>query len=142
MYFEDFCLGLKWEMPAVLIDKEQVFAFARDYDPLPLHSDEAYAKTTQFNGLVAPGVMTFMLVWAEFVKMNLWGDNMVAGQSTNIKWIHPVYVGDVLTGWIHISDAYRGHKPWGTVEYTVEVYNQQGVQVILNQTKMVIKARC
>ena len=41
-------------------------AFARDYDNIPLHTDEEYAKTTPFGKLIAPGVMSFMLVIGRF----------------------------------------------------------------------------
>ena len=41
-----------------------MMAFAHDYDNIPLHADEEYAKKTPFEKLIAPGVMSFMSVWA------------------------------------------------------------------------------
>ena len=52
--------------PAV-IKKEKMIDFALDYDNIPLHTDEEYVKTTPFGKLIAPGVMSFMSVWA-----NIW----------------------------------------------------------------------
>ena len=82
MYLDELYTGMEMELPEVVIDRERMMDFARLYDPLPLHLDEDYAKTTRFGGLIAPGVMTFMSVWAEFVKQGLFGDQLIAGKST------------------------------------------------------------
>ena len=37
--------------PAI-IEKEKMTAFARDYDNVPLHTDEEYAKTTPLGKLI------------------------------------------------------------------------------------------
>ncbi|MBQ3065582.1 MAG: dehydratase, partial [Clostridia bacterium] len=44
-----------------------MIAFAQEYDPIPLHTDEEYAKASPFGGLIAPGVMSFMSVWAKYL---------------------------------------------------------------------------
>ena len=69
MYLDDLKLNTEIELPNVTISKERMLEFAQIYDPLPLHCDEEYAKNTRFGQLVAPGVMTFMTVWAEVVKL-------------------------------------------------------------------------
>ena len=80
MYFEDLKLGMAVETEPTVIHKEKMMAFARTYDPIPLHTDEAYAKTTVFGGLIAPGVMSFMSVWAKYLEQdflagNYWQEN-------------------------------------------------------------------
>ena len=65
MYFEDIRLGMAVNTAPALIKKEKMIAFARDYDNIPLHTEEEYAKTTTFGQLIAPGVMSFMSVWAK-----------------------------------------------------------------------------
>ena len=62
MFFEDLKLGMTVKIAPTVIEKEKMMAFARTYDPLPLHTDEAYAATTPFGKLIAPGVMSFMSV--------------------------------------------------------------------------------
>ena len=86
------------EIAPTVIRKEKMLAFARDYDPLPLHTDEEYAKTTRFGGLIAPGVMSFMTVWAKYIEVDIIGDALIAGKSTHIEWLRPVYPGDILKG--------------------------------------------
>ena len=46
MYFEDLKIGMTVEISPAVIEKEKMMAFARDYDNIPLHTDEEYAKTT------------------------------------------------------------------------------------------------
>ena len=65
MYFDDIKLNETIEIAPAPIDKNEMLAFARRYDNVPLHTDEEYAKTTHFGQLIAPGVMSFMSVWAK-----------------------------------------------------------------------------
>ena len=62
MYFDDLKIGMAVNTAPAVIKKEKMVAFAHDYDNIPLHTDEEYAKTTPFGKLIAPGVMSFMSV--------------------------------------------------------------------------------
>jgi len=141
MYLDDLHAGLEVEMPAVTISKERMLEFARLYDPIPLHLDEEYAKNTKFGGLIAPGVMTFMSVWAEFVKLNLFGTELIAGKSTKIEWFKPVYADDVLRGKARVSAIVRRNAYNGIAEVTVDVYNQRDELVLSDVTESVVKYR-
>lgn len=141
MYFEDIRLGAVYDLEPVIIRKEQIFSFAREYDYIPLHTDEEYAKTTPFGGLIAPGVMSFMLVWTKFIDVNLFGTELIAGKSTKIEWHKPVYPDDVLTGRAEITAKTKRNTKNGIVEVTIHVRNQHGVCVLSNVTETVIKCR-
>ena len=141
MYFEDIRLGAVYDLEPVIIRKEQIFSFAREYDYIPLHTDEEYAKTTPFGGLIAPGVMSFMLVWTKFIDVNLFGTELIAGKSTKIEWHKPVYPDDVLTGRAEITAKTKRNTKNGTVEVTIHVCNQHSVCVLSNVTETVIKCR-
>ena len=98
MYFDELKLGMTAELAPAEIEKEKMLAFARDYDDVPLHTDEEYAKTTPFKKLIAPGVMSFMAVWAKYLEVDYFGEELLAGKSTKIEWVRPVFAGDVLQG--------------------------------------------
>ena len=104
MYFDELKIGMSVEISPALIEKEKMLAFARDYDNIPLHTDEEYAKTTPFGGLIAPGVMSFMSVWAKYLEVDFFGEELLAGKSTKIEWLKPVFANDVLTGKATIVD--------------------------------------
>lgn len=141
MYLDDIQLNMEMDIPEVVIDQQRMMEFARLYDPIPLHMDEEYAKNTRFGRLIAPGVMSFMAVWAEFVKLNLFGEELIAGKSTKIEWFKPVYAGDVLKGKARVSDIVRRNAYNGIAVVTVDVYNQHGERVLTDTTESVVKYR-
>ncbi len=140
MFFEDLKLGMTVDTEPVLITKDKMLRFAREFDHIPLHTDEEYAKNTIFGALIAPGVMSFMAVWDKYLDKTFFGDELIAGKSTKIEWIKPVYADDVLTGKVEISELSRTKRN-GLVTVTVDVYNQKGELVLKNVTESVVRCR-
>ena len=104
MYFEEFVLGKQTKIDGAIIEKSEMIDFAKKYDNIPLHTDEEYAKSTFFGKLIAPGVMSFMSVWAKYLEIDLAGEELIAGKSTKIEWIKPVFAEDVLTSTCTVSN--------------------------------------
>ena len=141
MYFEDLALGMSVETAPAVIEKEKMLAFACDYDNIPLHTDEEYAKTTPFGGLIAPGVMSFMSVWAKYLEVSFYENALLAGKSTKIEWLKPVYADDVLVGKAVITNLTRRNAKNGLAEVSIDVYNQKGELVLKDVTEAVVKCR-
>lgn len=139
MYFHELKLGMSVEIPPAVIEKQKMVDFARDYDNIPLHTDEAYAKASPFGALIAPGVMSFMAVWAKYLEVDFFGEELLAGKSTKIEWHKPVYAEDVLCGKAVVTNLVRRNPRNGIVEITIEVYNQHNVHVLSNITEAVVK---
>ena len=141
MYFDDLQLGMTAEPAPAVIEKEKMLSFARTYDPTPLHVDEDYAATTLFGQLIAPGVMSFMSVWANYLEVDFFGTELLAGKSTKIEWLKPVFAGDVLTGKATITNLVRRSPKNGIAEVSFRVYNQHGELVLTNVTEAIVKCR-
>ena len=141
MYFDEIRLGMSVETAPTVIEKEKMMAFARIYDPIPLHTDEEYAKSTPFGALLAPGVMSFMSVWAKYLEVDFFGKELLAGKSTKIEWLKPVYAEDVLTGKVTVTRLEKRSPKNGLVEVTVEAYNQHGVLVLTDVTEAIVRCR-
>ena len=141
MYFEELSVGMRKEIPPVTIEKSKMIEFAKLYDPIPLHLDEEYASQTMFGGLIAPGVMSFMSVWAKYLEDDFAGSELIAGKSTKIEWHKPVYPDDVLTGTAEITRCEKRNAKNGIIEITVQAYNQHGVLVLSDVTEAVVKCR-
>ena len=141
MYFEDIQLGMTVDISPAIIKKDKMVAFARDYDNIPLHTDEEYAKSTPFGRLIAPGVMSFMSVWARYLEVDFFGAELLAGKSTKIEWLKPVFADDVLTGKATITNLVRRSEKNGIVEVTIEARNQDGVLVLTDVTEAVVKCK-
>ena len=52
-YFEDYVEGDVHRFGSVLVDADEIVAFAKLYDPRSFHTDPEAAKQTQFGGLIA-----------------------------------------------------------------------------------------
>ena len=141
MYFDDLKTGMTVEIAPAVIEKEKMMAFAREYDNIPLHTDEAYAKTTPFGRLIAPGVMSFMSVWAKYLEVDFFGDALLAGKSTKIEWLKPVFAEDILTGRAAVTRLEKRSEKNGLVEISIEAYNRNGELVLTNVTEAVVKCR-
>lgn len=141
MYFDDIKVGMTVEIPPALIEKQKMLDFARLYDNIPLHTDEAYAKATPFGQLIAPGVMSFMSVWAKYLEVDLFGSELLAGKSTKIEWLKPVYAEDILTGKAAVTRLIKRSAKNGIVEITIEAYNQKSELVLTNVTEAIVKCK-
>ena len=141
MFFDELKLGMSVQIAPAVIDKQKMLDFAYAYYNIPLHTDEEYAKTTTFGALIAPGVMSFMSVWAKYLEVDFFGDALLAGKSTKIEWHKPVYAEDVLTGKATITGLTRRNAKNGTVEISLEAYNQHGQLVLTNVTEAIVKCR-
>ena len=139
MYFDDLKLGMWVEIAPAVIEKQKMLDFAHTYDNIPLHTDEEYAKASPFGQLIAPGVMSFMSVWARYLEVDFFGKELLAGKSTKIEWHKPVYAEDVLHGRAEITNLMKRNARNGLVEVTIEAYNQKGEHVLSDVTEAIVK---
>lgn len=141
MYFDDIKVGMKTDIAPAIIDKKKMIDFALDYDNIPLHTDEEYVKSTPFGKLLAPGVMSFLAVWAKYLEVDFFGKELLAGKSTKIEWHKPVFAEDVLTGKAEVTKTVKRNSRNGLVEITIEAYNQNGELVLTDITEAIVKCR-
>ena len=139
MYFNELKLGMTVDVAPALIEKEKMLAFAKEYDNIPLHTDEEYAKASPFGKLIAPGVMSFMVVWARYLEVDFFAEELLAGRSTKIEWLKPVFAGDILTGKATVTGLTKRNEKNGLVEITIEAYNQKGELVLTDVTEAVVR---
>ena len=141
MYFDDLRVGMTVETAPAVIEKEKMLSFARDYDNIPLHTDEEYARTTPFGRLIAPGMMSFLSVWAKYLEVDFFGNELLAGKSTGIEWLRPVFADDALTGKATVTKLVRRNEKNGLAEVSIDVCNQNGELVLTAVTEAVVKCR-
>jgi acyl dehydratase len=133
LYFEDFPPGDVRESPARTVTREEIIAFAREFDPQPFHTDEAAAKGTIFGGLIASGWHTagiyMRLMWETFLK-----DTASLGSPgvDEVRWLKPVRPGDTLRVRFTVLEAVpsRSKPDRGIVRTLSEIFNQHGEVVM------------
>ena len=85
--------------------------------------------------------MSFMSVWAKYLEVDFFGKELLAGRSTKIEWLKPVYAEDVLSGKATITKLAKRSPKNGLVEISIEAYNQNGELVLTNVTEAIVKCR-
>lgn len=141
MYFEELILNQPVTLESVVMKKDDMIAFSEKYDNIPLHTNEDYAKKTPFKGLIASGMMTYLEVWAKYIDVDFFGDELLAGQSTSIRWLKPVFPGDVLTGTVAITKLVERNEKNGTAVLEIRVRNQHNECVMTCEAEAVVKRK-
>lgn len=96
-YLEDFVVGQTFGSGRLRVTKEQIKAFAAEFDPQPFHLDEAAAQDTFFQGLAASGWHTAALTMRLLVESELKPAGGVIGAGfEEFRWPKPVRPGDEL----------------------------------------------
>jgi acyl dehydratase len=130
MRLDEFVEGTEYALEGVCITREDIDAYASRYDPLPFHIDEEAAKRSRFGGIIAPGTLSFLSVWARWLRMGLYND-CIAGLSATVNWTHPVYPGDVVGGRVVVERVLPKQEDQGILVLCVHAFNQDG-QAVLN----------
>ncbi len=132
-YWEDLTVGSTRELGRVSPTREQILAFAGQFDPQPFHLDDAAAQASVFGRLCASGWHTCAMA------MRLMVDNFLCEAASlgspgleSLKWTKPVFPGDVLTLRHTILDSRpMGSRPdVGLVRTLWEMHNQRGDKVL------------
>lgn len=127
VYFEDLPQGTVLEFGERLITREEIIAFASEFDPQPHHLDEEAAKRSMLSGLSASGWHTCALM------MRMLCDGLVYRAASlgspgieEVRWMKPVRPGDVLRMRGEVTSARRSKsKPMGIVDITWQLFNQR-----------------
>src|SRR5581483_3045698 len=108
LFFEDRRIGELTDLGAHTFAKDEIIAFARQFDPQPFHVDEAAAKASLFGALCASGWNTAVHAIRGNIRARLKGNEQARAQGVRLaaygpspgfrtlSWPKPVYVGDTL----------------------------------------------
>ena len=130
---EDFRTGEVIELGSTRVDEAEMLAFARAYDPQPIHTDPEAAAGSPFGGLIASGWLTaslFMRLFATEVLNR--AHATVSPGLEELRWLRPVRPGDVLRGRTTILEVTPSERDpgRGTVRHRGELLNQEGEVVL------------
>src|SRR5262245_11662732 len=96
-YLEDYAVGQVYHSGRLQIDREQIIAFAAQFDPQPYHLDEDAARKSVFRGLAASGWHTAALTMRLLVDGEFRPADGVLGVGfDDLSWPRPVRPGDEL----------------------------------------------
>ena len=135
-YWEDFKVGEVEQIGGKRVDKEEIVAFAKQYDPQPFHIDEAAAKKSMYGGLIASGWHTCAMVMRMMCDTYMLQSASVGSPGIdNLKWLKPVRPGDMISARRTTLEtrASKSKPDIGIVNNLWEVFNQNGEMVMSMQ---------
>ena len=132
-YWEDFKVGEVEQIGGKRVDKDEIIAFARQYDPQPFHIDEAAAKQSMYGGLIASGWHTCAMVMRMMCDAYMLRSASVGSPGIdNLKWLKPVRPGDTINArrtTLETRES-KSRPDIGIVNNLWEVFNQDGEMVM------------
>ena len=129
LYLEDMRVGDRFGSDTIEVTEENIFEFARQFDPQPFHLDVEAAKQSIFKELTASGWHTAAMSMRLFVT----GEFKPVGGSIGLavdelRWPQPVRPGDTLKLETEILDVRKSRsKPdRGIIRIRNLTTNQRG----------------
>ncbi|MDA0821202.1 MAG: MaoC/PaaZ C-terminal domain-containing protein [Proteobacteria bacterium] len=131
-FFDDVVIGEGQSYGPYEVTAEELIPFNRKWDPLPMHLDDQAAREKGHRGLTASGQYT-LCVKQLFINQTPWRDCVIGALGFDeVRFPHPVYVGDQLSATIECIDkrASQSKLDRGIVKFVVRVFNQNDETVL------------
>lgn len=143
MYFEEFHVGQHFDVKPVTFSAEEIDEFAQQYDPQPIHIDPEFAQNGLFRGIIASGFHTLSAVWAQWIRSNRFGAEIIGGAGLDfVQWTAPVRPGDTLFTDVEVAETVLSSSGTrGLVALAFHVTNQEHQAVLETQGGIHLKCR-
>ena len=144
LYFEDFAPGRVFKYGPRRVPREEMIGFAAEFDPQPMHLDEAAAKDTMMRGLSASGW------YACYILMRMSVDAFVGRSASmgapgvdEVRWLEPIRPDDDLHLRATVADARvsKSRPDMGFVKLDFEIFNDSGARVMTLATSLMMERR-
>ena len=107
LYFEEFSVGQKFNTVGRTISEGDIFNFAGltgDFNQI--HTDVAFAATTQFGQRIAHGLLGLSLATGLIMRTGLLEGTVLAFREINEwKFVKPFYIGDTIYAELTVTET-------------------------------------
>jgi acyl dehydratase len=142
--FEDFPPGHFGSFGPRHVTREEMLAFAAEFDPQPMHLDEAAAQRSMLGGLSGSGwhlcsIMMRMMCDGYIGRTASLGSPGVS----ELRWLAPLRPGDDLTLDIEVAEARvsRSRPATGIVTFKAVVSNAAGQALCEMVSPIIVERR-
>jgi acyl dehydratase len=104
LYAEDLTPGREFEVGSMTLSEQDILDFARQWDPLRIHTDIAYAKAGPFGQVIASGLHTLCVFQRMMVDAFGYDIAHKAGHKLELKFRRPVLAGTTWSARCRIED--------------------------------------
>ena len=107
LYFEEFSVGQKFNTVGRTVSEGDIFNFAGltgDFNQI--HTDVAFAATTQFGQRIAHGLLGLSLATGLIMRTGLLEGTVLAFREiTEWKFVKPFYIGDTIYAELTVTET-------------------------------------
>ena len=104
LYAEDLTVGHEFEFGSVTLSEQEIMDFARQWDPLRIHTDLEHAKAGPFGQVIASGLHTLCAFQRMMVDAFGYDIAHKAGHKLELKFLRPVLPGTTLKARCRIEE--------------------------------------
>jgi acyl dehydratase len=143
-HWEDFKPGAVAVYGPRLVTREEIIAFASEFDPQPMHLDEAAASTTILGGLGASGWHTCSLLMRMICDgFILDSTSMGSPGIEEVRWLKPLRPGTTIRVRTTVLDTRAsGSRPeMGLTKFMMEVLDDGDAIIASLTTTLLFRRR-
>jgi acyl dehydratase len=144
-YYEDFRVGEVIVSPQQYeVTADNIKAFAAEFDPQPMHTDDAAAADSVFGQLTASGWQTLAATMRMMVLSPLFESGQVVGVGIDkLRWLKPVLPGYILTAHAEILEMRpsKSRKDRGYLRLRTTTYGPDRLEVASQEQTVLVPRR-
>jgi acyl dehydratase len=143
-YLEDYAVGQIYRTGRLRIDKNQIMAFATQFDPQFYHLDEDAARKSLFGGLAASGWHTAALTMRLIVDGEFRpADGILGVGFDELSWPRPVRAGDELRAESEVLEIRpsKSRPDRGLIRVRTTTFNQNDEPVQIYTGNLIVPRR-
>jgi acyl dehydratase len=144
LHWEDFQPGAVAVYGPRLVTREEIVAFAAEFDPQPMHLDEAAASATMLGGLGASGWHSCCLLMRMIADGFLLDSSFMGGPGVDeVRWLAPLRPGTRIRIRSTVLDtrASASRPEMGLVKYLFEVLDEADATLTTLSTTLMFGRR-
>jgi acyl dehydratase len=142
--WEDFTQGSVAEYGPRLVTRDEIIAFATEFDPQPMHLDEAAGRASMLGGLAASGWHVCSIMMRILVDGFLGNSSSMGSPGVEeARWLAPLRPGDRVSVRATVLEtrASARRPQMGFVTFLFEMFNQDGVRLMTLTSPLMIARR-
>jgi acyl dehydratase len=142
--FEDFPLGHFGSFGPRRVTREEMLAFAAEFDPQPMHLDEEAARQSMLKGLAASGWHLCSIVMRMLCDAFIDRTASLGSPGVNeLRWLAPLRPGDDVMLDVDVAEARvsRSRPETGIVTFRMTARNGSGQALCEMVSPIIVQRR-
>ena len=144
LVFEDFKLGRVGSFGPRRVTREEILAFAAEFDPQPMHLDEVAASRSMLQGLSGSGWHLCSIIMRMMFDGFIGRTVSLGSPGVNeLRWLAPLRPGDELMLDVDVTEARvsRSRPNTGIVTFRAVVSNAAGQALCEMVSPIIVRRR-